>query len=55
MAKEDNIEERENSEVTQFFGQAGDGDGDGLTTDERTDRIFLANIVLDGITSCEKG
>ena len=50
-AAEDNVEERENSEVTQFFGWAGDGDGrtddDGRTTDGRTDRIFLANIILD--------
>ena len=27
-AAEDNVEERENSEVTQFFGWAKDGDGD---------------------------
>ena len=46
-AAEDNVEERENSEVTQFFGWVGDGDRDGRTTDGRTDRIFLANIVLD--------
>ena len=26
-AAEDDVEERENSEVTQFFGWAGDGDG----------------------------
>ena len=51
--KEDNVEERENSEVTQFFGRVGDGDGDGdgdgRTDDDdgRTDRIFLANIILD--------
>ena len=39
-AAEDNVEERENSEVTQFFGRAGDGDGDGdgRTTDGRKDR-----------------
>ena len=44
---EDNVEERENSEVTQFFGWAGDGDGRRRTDDGRTDRIFLANIILD--------
>ena len=50
-AAEDNVEERENSEVTQFFDRRGTGtgttDGRRRTTDGRTDRIFLANIVLD--------
>ena len=54
-AAEDNVEERENSEVTQFLGGRGTGtttdDGrteeDGRTDDGRTDRIFLSNIVLD--------
>ena len=42
-AAEDNVEERENSEVTQFFGWAGDGDGrrrtdeDGRTTEGQTE------------------
>ena len=50
-AAEDNVEERENSEVTQFLGGWGTGTGtdDGRRTDDdgRTDRIFLANIILD--------
>ena len=41
---EDNVEERENSEVTQFLAGRGTGTDD---DDGRTDRIFLSNIILD--------